>query len=72
MVARVAVALVATLVVGWLAPGQWYYWLGDTTLGMIAIITIHVWRMLPFSTVILLVTYVAVTTAVEATRTRIT
>jgi multiple sugar transport system permease protein len=42
------------LVIGWLGPGQWYYWLGDTTLGMIAIITIHVWRMLPFSTVILL------------------
>jgi multiple sugar transport system permease protein len=42
------------LVIGWLAPGQWYYWLGDTTLGMIAIVTIHVWRMLPFSTVILL------------------
>ena len=41
-------------VVGWLGPGQWYYWLGDTTLGMVAIITIHVWRMLPFSTVILL------------------
>ena len=41
-------------VVGWLGPGQWYYWLGDTTLGMIAVITIHVWRMLPFSTVILL------------------
>jgi len=41
-------------VVGWLGPGQWYYWLGDTTLGMVAITTIHVWRMLPFSTVILL------------------
>ena len=41
-------------VVGWLGPGQWYYWLGDPTLGMIAIIVIHVWRMLPFSTVILL------------------
>jgi multiple sugar transport system permease protein len=41
-------------VAGWLGPGDWYYWLGDTTLGMIAIITIHVWRMLPFSTVILL------------------
>jgi multiple sugar transport system permease protein len=41
-------------VAGWLGPGQWYYWLGDTTLGMVAIITIHVWRMLPFSTVILL------------------
>ena len=42
------------LVVGWLGPGQWYYWLGDTTLGMAAIITIHVWRMLPFTTVIVL------------------
>ena len=41
-------------VVGWLGPGQWYYWLGDPVLGMIAIITVHVWRMLPFSTVILL------------------
>jgi len=41
-------------VVGWLGPGQWYYWLGDPALGMIAIITVHVWRMLPFSTVILL------------------
>jgi multiple sugar transport system permease protein len=41
-------------VAGWLGPGQWYYWLGDTTLGMVAIITIQVWRMLPFSTVILL------------------
>lgn len=41
-------------VVGWLGPGQWYYWLGDPVLGMVAIITVHVWRMLPFSTVILL------------------
>ena len=41
-------------VVGWLGPGDWYYWLGDPALGMVAIITIHVWRMLPFSTVILL------------------
>jgi multiple sugar transport system permease protein len=41
-------------VVGWLGPGQWYYWLGDPVLGMIAIITVHVWRMLPFSTVILI------------------
>ena len=41
-------------VAGWLGPGQWYYWLGDATLGMVAVITIHVWRMLPFSTVILL------------------
>jgi multiple sugar transport system permease protein len=41
-------------VIGWLGPGQWYYWLGDPVLGMVAIITVHVWRMLPFSTVILL------------------
>lgn len=41
-------------VVGWLGPAQWYYWLGDPVLGMVAIITVHVWRMLPFSTVILL------------------
>ena len=41
-------------VAGWLGPGQWYYWLGDPTLGMVAVIMIHVWRMLPFSTVILL------------------
>ncbi len=41
-------------VIGVLGPGQWYYWLGDPTLAMVAIITVHVWRMLPFSTVILL------------------
>ena len=41
-------------VAGWLGPRDWYYWLGDTTLAMVAIITIHVWRMLPFSTIILL------------------
>jgi multiple sugar transport system permease protein len=39
---------------GWLGPGQWYYWLGDPTLAMAAIIIIHVWRLLPFSTVIIL------------------
>ncbi|MGE3538306.1 MAG: carbohydrate ABC transporter permease [Candidatus Tectimicrobiota bacterium] len=40
--------------VGWLEAGEWYYWLGDAGLGMTAIIIIHIWRMLPFSTVILL------------------
>jgi multiple sugar transport system permease protein len=40
--------------VGALGPYGWLYWLGDTWLGMIAIITVHVWRMLPFATVILL------------------
>jgi multiple sugar transport system permease protein len=52
-------------VVGWLGPGQWYYWLGDTTLGMIAIIIIHVWRMLPFSTVILLAGLTSIPTEVH-------
>ncbi|MBI4014229.1 MAG: sugar ABC transporter permease, partial [Candidatus Rokubacteria bacterium] len=41
-------------IIGWFGPGEWYYWLGDPTLGMVAIITVHVWRLLPFSTVILL------------------
>jgi multiple sugar transport system permease protein len=41
-------------VIGFLGPGQWYYWLGDTTLAMIAIVVIQVWRLLPFATVILL------------------
>ena len=41
-------------VTGYFGPGEWYYWLGDTTLGMMAIIIIHIWRMLPFSTVIIL------------------
>ena len=52
-------------VVGWLGPGQWYYWLGDPTLGMVAIITIHVWRMLPFSTVILLAGLTSIPTEVR-------
>ena len=52
-------------VVGFLGPGQWYYWLGDTTLGMAAIITIHVWRMLPFSTVILLAGLTSIPTEVH-------
>jgi multiple sugar transport system permease protein len=41
-------------VAGYFGPGDWYYWLGDPVLGMVAVITVHVWRMLPFSTVILL------------------
>ncbi len=52
-------------VAGWFAPGQWYYWLGDPTLGMIAIITVHVWRMLPFSTVILLAGLTSIPTEVH-------
>ncbi|MDR7554768.1 MAG: sugar ABC transporter permease [Armatimonadota bacterium] len=33
---------------------DWYYWFGDPTLAMIAIITVHVWRMFPFATVVTL------------------
>ncbi|HLA24423.1 MAG TPA: sugar ABC transporter permease [bacterium] len=32
----------------------WIYWLGDPELAMIAIIIIHVWRMFPFATVVVL------------------
>jgi len=34
--------------------GGWIYWLGDPELAMIAIIIIHVWRMFPFATVVVL------------------
>jgi len=42
-----------TLRAGGLYKG-WLYWLGDPTLAIIAIITVHVWRMFPFATVIVL------------------
>ncbi len=32
----------------------WLYWFGDPTLARIAILTVHVWRMFPFATVIVL------------------
>ncbi len=37
-----------------LGPQDFPQWLGVPTLAMIAIITVHVWRMLPFSAVVLL------------------
>lgn len=40
--------------VGLLGPGEWLYWLGEPGLAMAAIVIVHVWRMLPFATVILL------------------
>ena len=40
--------------------GGWFYWFGDPTLAMIAIITVHVWRMFPFATVIVLAGMTAV------------
>lgn len=44
------------LATGVLGPNDWIYWLGGggPALAMAAIITVHVWRMLPFATVILL------------------
>ncbi|MDI6772080.1 MAG: sugar ABC transporter permease [bacterium] len=33
---------------------RWFYWFGEPTLATIAIITVHVWRMFPFATVITL------------------
>ncbi len=33
---------------------RWLYWFGDPALATIAIITVHVWRMFPFATVITL------------------
>ncbi|MDR7418280.1 MAG: sugar ABC transporter permease [Armatimonadota bacterium] len=33
---------------------RWLYWFGEPTLATIAIITVHVWRMFPFATVITL------------------
>ncbi|RMF92732.1 MAG: sugar ABC transporter permease [Nitrospinota bacterium] len=39
---------------GVLGPNQWMFWLGKPTLAMGAVITVHVWRMLPFATVIIL------------------
>jgi multiple sugar transport system permease protein len=42
-----------TLKVAGLLDG-WLYWFGDPTLAMTAIIIVHVWRMFPFATVIVL------------------
>ncbi|NLG69466.1 MAG: sugar ABC transporter permease [Firmicutes bacterium] len=39
---------------GVLGPGQWLYWLGTPDLAMAAIIIVHVWRMMPFATVVLM------------------
>jgi len=48
-----------TLKVAGLLEG-WFYWFGDPTLAMIAIVTVHVWRMFPFATVIVLAGMTAV------------
>ena len=39
---------------GILAPGTWPIWLGQPTLAMASVITVHVWRLLPLATVIIL------------------
>ncbi len=40
--------------VGLLEPGSWPMWLGEPKLAMISVILVHVWRMLPFATVVIL------------------
>src|SRR5213078_594003 len=35
-------------------PGTWPIWLGQPSLAMVSVITVHVWRTLPLATVILL------------------
>lgn len=40
--------------IGYLEPNANLFWLGKPNLAMAAIITVHVWRLLPFATVILL------------------
>lgn len=53
-----------TLRAGGLMKG-WIYWLGDTELAMAAIIIIHVWRMFPFATVVLLAGLTAIPTEIR-------
>jgi multiple sugar transport system permease protein len=40
--------------VGLLGPRSWPIWLGEPGLAMISVIAVHVWRLLPLATVILL------------------
>ncbi len=40
--------------IGIFGPGTWPMWLGEPTLAMIAVVLVHVWRTLPFATMIIL------------------
>ncbi|HEX7006936.1 MAG TPA: sugar ABC transporter permease [Alphaproteobacteria bacterium] len=40
--------------IGWLGPSERYIWLGQPDLAMGSIIAVHVWRLLPLATVILI------------------
>ncbi len=40
--------------IGIFGPGTWPIWLGEPGLAMASIITVHVWRLLPLATVIIL------------------
>jgi len=40
--------------IGLLGPDQWPIWLGQPNLAMVSIIAVHVWRMLPLATIIVL------------------
>lgn len=39
---------------GVFGPGTWPIWLGTPTLAMASVVTVHVWRLLPLATVIIL------------------
>ncbi|MGH2454444.1 MAG: carbohydrate ABC transporter permease [bacterium] len=53
-----------TLRAGGLLSG-WLYWLGDPTLAILAIIIVHVWRMFPFATVIVLAGLTSIPTEIR-------
>jgi multiple sugar transport system permease protein len=40
--------------IGIIEPGTWPIWLGQPSLAMASVITVHVWRLLPLATVIIL------------------
>lgn len=46
--------------VGYLAPGQNMYWLGEPDLAMVSIIAVHVWRLTPLAAVITMAGLVAI------------
>ena len=48
------VASLLSRLIGWPDTMPWLYWFGQPRLAMLAILIVHIWRMLPFSTVVLL------------------
>jgi multiple sugar transport system permease protein len=45
---------------GFIQPGHWPQWLGQQDLAMIAVITVHAWRLFPFAVVLFLAGLTAV------------